>query len=130
MKNMYYSIIFTIFISVVALTGCTSSVPSPDAEKAFAEMYKDCSMNKDLRLSLGKSTDIGSKDVNLLLESISDSSVIFPAGYNIHILQFENGGNNWAEKENHIQYLPLDEKKYSGKITLKLNIATNLFRFV
>ena len=125
MKNTYRSFIYIICISVLILTGCMNSEPSSNAEQLFAEMYKDCSMNKDLRLSPEKSGGIGSEDMSVLLESISDSSVIFPAGFNIHILQFDNGENNWVEKENHIQYLPLDGKYIFGKNNPKTEYSYN-----
>ncbi len=72
-------------------------------------------MNKDLRLSPGQPVYEGGEDVLLLLEGISDFSVIFPAGYNFQLLQFYTGEGKWVEKENHAQYLPLDGRKIFGK---------------
>ena len=115
MKNTYHIFLYIICVSILTLTGCVNSKSSQDPEQLFAEMYKDCSMNKDLRLSPEKPAYIGGEDVDLLLESISDSSVIFPAGYNFKLLQFDNGEGKWMEKENHAQYLPLDGRKIFGK---------------
>jgi len=126
-KKTFWSYIYIIFISALTLTSCMNSEPSHNAEQLFAEMYKDCSMNKDLRLSPEKSGDNNSKDMQVLLESISDSSVIFPAGFNIHILQFDSDENNWIEKGNRIQYLPLDAKYIIGKSNPKTEYSYKFF---
>ncbi len=115
MKNPYRNFLYIICIFILTLIGCVSSKTSHDPEQLFVEMYKDCSMNKDLRLSPEKPIYEGGEDVFLLLESISDSSVIFPAGYNFQLLQFDTGEGKWVEKENHAQYLPLDGRKIFGK---------------
>lgn len=107
MKNLYRAFIYVTCILVLASTNCVKLAPEPNAEQLFTEMYKDCSMNKDLRLSPEKPVNI-SEDANMLLESISDSSVIFPAGYNIHIYQFYSSENKWIEKLNHAKYFPVD----------------------
>jgi len=104
MKNIYRNTLYIFFVSLLTLTGCVNAKTSHDPEQLFAEMYKDCFMNKDLRLSPEKPIYEGGEDVFLLLESISDSSVIFPAGYNFKLLQFDTGEDKWVEKENHAQY--------------------------
>ena len=112
MKNLYCAFIYTIL--ALAATSCAISVPASNAEQLFMEMYKGCSMNKDIRLSPEKPVNI-SEDVNVLAESISDNSVIFPAGYNLQIFQFDNEKNKWVERENHAQYFPVDGKYIFGR---------------
>jgi len=114
MKNLYRAFIYIICILALATTSCASSAPAPNTEQLFMEMYEDCSMNKDLRLSPEKPVNI-SEDAYLLLESVSDNSVIFPSGYNIQIFQFENGENKWVERENHAEYFPAEGKYIFGR---------------
>lgn len=83
------------------------------AESQFADMYKDCIMNVDLRLSVNKTSYKSDGGVDLFLESLTDSSVVFPSGFNIQIFKFEN--NEWHVEENEGQYLPLDAKYIIGK---------------
>ena len=104
-----------IVISALALAGCANSSPSQESEKLFSEMNSDCSMNEILRFSLMEPMYDGDKDINLLLESVSDTSVIFPSGYNLKLLSFDNDQKKWIEEKNNIQYLPLDAKYIVGK---------------
>lgn len=113
MKRVY--LIYMIFIGILALSSCANPTPSYDTEKLFSEMYKDCSMNEALRLSLMEPMYNGDEDLNLLLESITNASVTFPAGYNLRLLSFDNNQNKWVEENNNIQYLPLDAKYTVGK---------------
>jgi len=115
MKNLYYAFIYATCVLILAATSCKSFALAPNSEQLFMEIYKDCSMNKDLRLSPEKPVNIVSQDASMLLESVSDDSVIFPKDYNIQILQFDSGENKWIKKENHIQYLPVNGKEIFGR---------------
>jgi hypothetical protein len=100
----------------LALTGCAEVGPSQNAEELFREMYKDCSMNEALHLDfLMESMYAGGKEINFFLESIPDVSVIFPAGFNLKLLSFDEDQNKWVEIRNNIQYLPADAKYIVGK---------------
>jgi len=99
----------------LALTGCAKVGPSQNAEELFREMYKDCSMNEALHLGLVESMYVDNKDINIYFESIPDVSVIFPAGFNLKLLSFDEDQNKWVEIKNNIQYLPADAKYIVGK---------------
>lgn len=119
-------IIYMIVMSALALAGCANSSPSQESEKLFSEMYKDCPMNEILHLSLMEPMYDGDKDINLLLESASDTSVIFPSGYNLKLLSFDNDQKKWIEEKNNIQYLPLDAKYIVGKNDPKLEYVDQI----
>ncbi len=122
-------VICAIFIVVAwALTGCANPVPSQDANKTFDEMYTDCSMNEILRLSLMPPSYSGDEDWDLLLENISDTSVRFPAGFNLKLMSFDNEQNRWVETGNNFQYLPLDAKYIVGKNDPKAEYPYMLIR--
>jgi hypothetical protein len=105
----------TFFIYTLFLISCTQSPPSQNAENLFKEMYKECSMNEVLRISEMEPIYIGYEDIDFLLELMSDTSVIFPSGFNIHLFWFDTDQNKWVEEKNNIQYYPLDAKYILGK---------------
>ena len=108
-------IICVFFVCTLFLVSCAQSQTSQNAENLFKEMHKECPMNETLRLSKMEPMYIGDEDLNFLIELTSDTSVVFPSGFNIHLYWFDTEQNKWVEEKNGVQYYPLDAKYYLGK---------------
>jgi hypothetical protein len=123
-QNQLKKISFDLFIIIVVSTlflislivyyvGKTSA--SNLKIKLFSEIYKDCSMNEVMHLSLSGPMYYGDYGPNLLLESNSDAYVIVPQDYNLQLLSFDNNQNKWTKEKNNTQYFPLRSKFIFGK---------------
>ncbi len=108
-------VVYIFFVCTLLLISCARSSLSQNAENIFKEMYKECPMNEALRLSKMEPMYIGDEDLNFSLELTSDTSVIFPSGFNIHLFWFDTDQNKWVEEKNSVQYYPVDAKYILGK---------------
>lgn len=106
--------IFKFILMLILLSGCANPQLSSDAEKVFNNMYQNCRMNEALRLTHVGKTFNGEKNTNFNLEPISNTSIIFPAGFNLRILYFDTNKNTWVDIKNNITYLPADIKYRLG----------------
>lgn len=113
MRTIQIRIIAIIFCAIL-IASCTSNQDS-QAERLFIDMYRDCEMNTLLRLSYIGGLYEGDDRVNFWLVPLSDTSVIFPAGYNIGLFSFDEEQGQWVEIKNKFQYFPADAKYIVGK---------------
>lgn len=121
-------VVFVIIASVFVLTGCsrTGMIFSQDADALFMEIYENCSMNEALHLSVMEPIPGSENRLVVLLESVSDKSVMLPPGFNLQLFSFNKDDGKWIQENNYTQYFPADGYYMIGRNDPETELA-NLF---